>query len=121
LNKYIPQDWYSVIWRDTGKKYCDCGWESDAQRIVAARPHLLTYIKSSNHLMGQVIDVEVPKELPTSNIVMADGYSTSEDTVEYEHINDDPHDGWWLKPEHQDYQKSLPESELEPFIPDFHD
>ena len=22
--------------------------------------------------------------------------------MEYEHINDDPHDGWWLYPEHQD-------------------
>ena len=21
---------------------------------------------------------------------------------EYEHINDDPHDGWWLRPEYQD-------------------
>ena len=21
---------------------------------------------------------------------------------EYEHINDDPHDGWWLQPEYQD-------------------
>ena len=21
--------------------------------------------------------------------------------MEYEHINDDPHDGWWLMPEHQ--------------------
>jgi hypothetical protein len=23
----------------------------------------------------------------------------------YEHINDDPHDGWWLKPEYQDEDK----------------
>ena len=22
--------------------------------------------------------------------------------MEYEHINDDPHDGWWLSPEHRD-------------------
>ena len=22
--------------------------------------------------------------------------------MEYEHINDDPHDGWWLRPEYQD-------------------
>ena len=22
--------------------------------------------------------------------------------MEYEHINDDPHDGWWLRPEWQD-------------------
>ena len=24
------------------------------------------------------------------------------DPEKYEHINDDPHDGWWLRPEHQD-------------------
>ena len=24
------------------------------------------------------------------------------DPEEYEHINDDPHDGWWLRPEYQD-------------------
>jgi hypothetical protein len=24
------------------------------------------------------------------------------DPEEYEHINDDPHDGWWLTPEYQD-------------------
>jgi hypothetical protein len=26
----------------------------------------------------------------------------SEKQLEYEHINDDPHDGWWLRPEWQD-------------------
>lgn len=26
----------------------------------------------------------------------------SEKQLEYEHINDDPHDGWWLRPERQD-------------------
>jgi len=24
------------------------------------------------------------------------------DPEEYEHINDDLHDGWWLRPEYQD-------------------
>ena len=24
--------------------------------------------------------------------------------MEYEHINDDPHDGWWLRPEWQDQE-----------------
>ena len=24
--------------------------------------------------------------------------------IEYEHINDDPHDGWWLRPEWQDQE-----------------
>ena len=35
--------------------------------------------------------------------------------TEYEHINDDPHDGWWLRPEHRDeVLPQLQESTLEP-------
>ena len=30
----------------------------------------------------------------------------SEMQMEYEHINDDPHDGWWLRPEYQDTKES---------------
>ena len=38
-----------------------------------------------------------------------------EKEVEYEHINDDPHDGWWLRPEHRDeVLPQLQESTLEP-------
>ena len=66
---YAQQVYYSVIWKDTGKKYCDCGWESDAQNIVARRPHLLTYIKNDHILHGQTIDVTPPKQLPTNEIV----------------------------------------------------
>ena len=29
------------------------------------------------------------------------------DPEEYVHINDDPHDGWWLRPEWQDEKMSL--------------
>lgn len=105
MNKYVPQEWYSVIWKNTGKKYCDCGWEKDAMNIVSRRPDELTYIKSGNNLMGQVIDVEVPKALPTNEIVMADGYSTSEDQLEYIEIG-----GQKLATQ----QKQLPNSELEP-------
>lgn len=30
----------------------------------------------------------------------------TEKQKEYEHINDDPHDGWWLMPEYQDTNES---------------
>ena len=30
----------------------------------------------------------------------------SMDPEEYEHINDDPHDGWWLTPEYQDEENT---------------
>ena len=109
---YVQRVWFSVIYKSTGKKKCDCGLETTAMEIVAKNPHELTYVRSDAHLMGQVIDVTPPPALPTNEIVMADGYSTSE----YVHINDDPHDGWWLRPEHQDYEvKKLPESDATPF------
>jgi|TARA_B100000085_G_scaffold238383_1_gene227843 hypothetical protein len=120
---YVERVWFSVIYKATGKKKCDCGWEVDAMNIVAMNPQELTYVRSDAHLMGEVIDVTPPPALPTNEVVKADGYSTSEEQLEpeYVHINDDPHDGWWLRPEHQDYQKSLPESDLEPFVPTMHD
>ena len=30
--------------------------------------------------------------------------------MEYEHINDDPHDGWWLRPEWQDDKSNEPDN-----------
>jgi|TARA_B100001094_G_scaffold43582_1_gene38341 hypothetical protein len=32
------------------------------------------------------------------------------DPEEYEHINDDPHDGWWLIPENQEEEDTNGES-----------
>jgi len=135
---YVQRVWFSVIYKSTGKKKCDCGLETTAMEIVANNPQELTYVRSDAHLMGQVIDVTPPPALPTNEIVMADGYSTSEDDIivnmdggvggswkqikpedeEYVHINDDPHDGWWLRPEHRDdVLPQLQESDLEPFNP----
>ena len=110
MNKYVPQEYFSVLYKKTGKKKCDCGWEMDAINMVAKNPEELTYIRSTNHLMGQVIDVTPPPALPTNAV------------EKYEHINDDPHDGWWLQPEWkdldegfaEDVKKSLPESDLQP-------
>jgi hypothetical protein len=69
-NAYVDRVWYSVIWKDTGKKYCDCGWEMDAQRIVSNRPHLLTYVRNDHHLYGQTVDVTPQPALPTNEIVV---------------------------------------------------
>ena len=33
------------------------------------------------------------------------------DLEEYVHINDDPHDGWWLRPEWQDKNDEHQDSE----------
>ena len=70
MSAYVERVYYSVIWKDTGKKYCDCGWEQDAQRIVSMRPHLLTYVRNDHHLYGQTVDVTPQKQLPTNEIVV---------------------------------------------------
>jgi len=70
MDKYIPREWFSVIYKNTGKKKCDCGWEMDAINMVAKNPNELTYVRNNNHLMGQVIDVTPPPALPTNEIVV---------------------------------------------------
>ena len=71
MEKYIPREWFSVIYKATGKKKWDCGWEIDAMNMVARNPDELTYVRSNNHLMGQVIDVTPPPALPTNEVVKA--------------------------------------------------
>lgn len=39
------------------------------------------------------------------------GGSWEEREVEYEHINDDFQDGWWLLPEYQDTEESQPDAD----------
>lgn len=109
MNKYAPREWFSVIYKNTGKKKCDCGWEMDAINMVAKNPDELTYVRNDNHLMGQVIDVTPPPALPTNEIVvnMDGGVGGSwkeikEQEPEYEPV---------------EVPKTLPQSELEPFMP----
>ena len=70
MDKYTPREWFSVIYKNTGKKKCDCGWEVDAMNMVAKNPTELTYVRNDNHLMGQVIDITPPPALPTNEIVV---------------------------------------------------
>jgi len=102
MNKYIPDEYFSVIYKKTGKKKCDCGWEVDAMEMVSRNPGELTYVKNTNHLMGQVIDVEMPKALPTNEIVvnMDGGVGGSWKVEEPKQL--------------EEGQLKLPESELEP-------
>jgi len=68
MQKYRTEEYYSVIDKKTGRKICDCGWETDAWNMVQMDPENRT-ISRNKFLAGPVIDVEVPKALPTSNIV----------------------------------------------------
>jgi hypothetical protein len=68
MKKY-NEEYFSVLNKKTGKKLLDCGEEMDALAMVALDPHNRTYTRNK-FLMGEVIDVEIPKALPTNEIVV---------------------------------------------------
>jgi len=67
--KYSSEEYYSVLNKKTGRKLLDCGDELDALAMVAMDPQNRTYTRNQ-FLMGQVVDVQMPKALPTSEIVV---------------------------------------------------
>jgi len=67
--KYNSEEYFSVIDKKTGRKLLDCGDEQDALMMVAMDPQNRTYTRNQ-FLMGQVVDVQMPKALPTSEIVV---------------------------------------------------
>jgi len=69
MNKYQSEDYFSVLDKRTGRKLLDCGEELDALAMVAMDPQNRTYTRNQ-FLMGQVVDVQMPKTLPTSEIVV---------------------------------------------------
>ena len=96
MNKYNTEDYFSVRERRTGRKICDCGQEQDAQAMVSLDPANRTYTRNK-FLMGQVIDVEMPKALPTTNIAVSN-------VQEY------------VPRQEQLGQIKLPEGQQEPFV-----
>ena len=68
MKKY-NEEYFSVINKKTGKKLLDCGDEMDALNMVAFDPQNRTYTRNK-FLMGQVVDVETPKALPTNEIIV---------------------------------------------------
>lgn len=66
--KYSTGEYFSVIEIKTGRKICDCGDELDALMMVSYDPSNRT-ITRNQFLMGQVIDIEIPKQLPTTELV----------------------------------------------------
>ena len=67
MKKY-NEEYFSVINKRTEKKIVDYGEESDAIAMVSFDSQNRTYTRNK-FLMGPVVDVEIPKALPTSNIV----------------------------------------------------
>lgn len=69
MKKYNNEDYFSVIDKRTGRKICDCSEYSDAMMMV--RFDLQNRVITTNkNLMGQVVDVDVQKQLPSNNIVV---------------------------------------------------
>ena len=66
--KYQSEDYFSVIEIKTGRKICDCADEIDALMMVSFDPTNRT-INRNQFLMGQVVDIEMPKALPTTEVV----------------------------------------------------
>jgi hypothetical protein len=77
MNKYNTEDYFSVIETRTGRKILDCGEERDAIAMVAFDPANRSYMRNK-FLMGQVIDIVMPKALPTTEIVQGAVGSSSE-------------------------------------------
>ena len=68
MNKYNTEDYFSVRERRTGKKICDCGDFEDARMIMYMDGPNREIVKNKT-LMSPVIDIEMPKALPTTEIV----------------------------------------------------
>jgi hypothetical protein len=67
MKKY-NEEYFSVIETKTGRKIADCGEEEDALMMVSFDPQNRTITKNK-FLMGPVVDVEIHKALPTTEIV----------------------------------------------------
>ena len=68
MKKY-NEEYFSVRERRTGRKICDCGDFEDARMMMIQDSPNREIVKNKT-LMGQVIDVVMPKALPTSEIVV---------------------------------------------------
>ena len=69
MKKYNSEDYFSVINKTTGKKIADCGEKEDALMLVSFDPQNRV-ITTNKFLIGQVVDVVMPKALPTNEIVV---------------------------------------------------
>ena len=66
MKKY-NEEYFSVRERRTGRKICDCGDFEDARMVMRLDSPNREIVKNKV-LMDQVVDIEMPKALPTTNI-----------------------------------------------------
>ena len=67
MKKY-NDEYFTVRERRTGRKICDCGNFQDARMMMNLDIPNREIVKNKT-LMSPVIDVEIPKALPTNEIV----------------------------------------------------
>jgi len=103
MNKYNSEDYFSVRERRTGRKICDCGDFEDARMIMYMDAPNREIVKNKT-LMSPVIDIEMPKALPTNEI--------SINTKPYQEHQDE----WMVEKINQLPQIKLPEGQQEPFV-----
>jgi hypothetical protein len=89
MKKY-NEEYFSVIETKTGRKIADCGEEEDAFMMVSFDPKN-RIITKNKFLMGPVVDVEIPKALPTNEIMIdTTGYKEHQEKWMVERINQLP-------------------------------
>ena len=90
MNKYNTEDYFSVRERRTGKKICDCGDFEDARMMMNLDTPNREIVKNKT-LMSPVIDIEMPKALPTNEIsINPNPYQEHQDEWMVEKINQLP-------------------------------
>jgi len=102
MKKYNSEDYFSVIDKRTGRKIVDCGEELDALVMVSYDAQNRT-ITRNKFMMGQVVDIEIPKALPTNEIVI--------NTEPYKQHQEE----WMVEKLNQLPQIKLPEGQGIPF------
>ena len=103
MKRYNSEDYFSVINKNTGKKIADCAQQEDALMMASLDPQNRVITKNK-FLMGQVVDIVMPKELPTSEI--------SIDPKPYQEHQDE----WMVEKINQLPQLKLPDRQQEPVI-----
>jgi len=68
MKKY-NEEYFTVRERRTHKKICDCGSFEDARMVMRMDAPNREIIKNKV-MMAQVVDIEIPKALPTNEIVV---------------------------------------------------
>ena len=102
MNKYNTEDYFSVRERRTGRKICDCGNFEDARMVMNLDTPNREIVKNKT-LMSPVIDVVMPKALPTNEIAI--------NIKPYQ----DHQDEWMIEKINQLPQIKLPEGQQKPF------